>query len=99
MNSYKQLFSLLVLSLGLQTLAPSALAQTQTPLTFGNNFFVTGDYVVAGAYNMNKSFTTINGVSYGVGTINVPDTNLGIQRAKSVPQGAQVIAALLYWQT
>src|SRR5438067_11147433 len=96
-NSYKRLFPLVVLSLGLKTLAP--LAQAQTPLSFGNNFFVTGDYVAAGAYNMTKSFTTINGVSHAVGTINVPDSNPGIQGAKSVPQGAQVVAALLYWQT
>src|SRR5436305_10534147 len=79
--------------------AQSAPVSVPPPLNFGNNFFVTGDYVVAGAYNMNKSFTTINGISYAVGTINVPDTNPGIQGAKSVPQGAQVIAAFLYWQT
>ena len=75
MNSYKQLFSLLVLSLGLQTLAPLPLAQAQTPLSFGNNFFVTGDYIVAGAYGMTSKFTTINGVSYAVGTINVLTKN------------------------
>src|SRR5438874_3030797 len=104
MNSYKQLFFLLVLSLGLQTLAPSALAQTQTPLSFGNNFFVTGDYVVAGAYNMTTSFQPINGVSYAVGTIRVPDVNSkgvpnpGIQGPTQVPKGAQVVVALLYWQ-
>jgi hypothetical protein len=74
------------------------------PLNFGNNFFVTGDYIVAGAYGMTTKFTTINGVSYAVGTINVPDqnkgvSNPGIQGATSVPKGAQVIAALLYWQT
>jgi streptogramin lyase len=81
----------------LPTVAQSGFAQT--PLNFSNNFFVTGDYIVAGAYNMTKSFTTINGVSYAVGTINVPDTNPGIKGATSVPTGAQVIAALLYWQT
>jgi hypothetical protein len=100
MNSYKKLFSLLVLLIGIPTVAPSALAQAQTPLTFSNNFFVTGDYVVAGAYNMTTKFTTINGVSYALGTINVPDTqNMGIQGVKSVPTGAQIVAALLYWQT
>src|SRR5215469_4811649 len=50
-------------------------AQSQNPLNFGNNFFVTGDYIVAGANNMNQTFTTINGISYTVGRINVPDTN------------------------
>jgi hypothetical protein len=82
----------------LLTATQSGFAQTP-PLNFSNNFFVTGDYVVAGAYNMTKSFTTINGISYAVGTINVPDTNPGIQGATSIPPGAQVIAALLYWQT
>src|SRR5205814_1480743 len=80
------------------------LAQAQTPLSFGNNFFVTGDYVVAGAYNMTTSFQPINGVSYAVGTIRVPDVNSkgvpnpGIQGPTQVPKGAQVVVALLYWQ-
>jgi hypothetical protein len=69
------------------------------PLNFGNNFFVTGDYIVAGAYNMNQKFTTIGGNSYAVGTISVPDTNPGITGTKQVPVGGQVVAALLYWQT
>jgi FG-GAP-like repeat len=103
MNSYKQLFSLLVLLIGIPV-APSALAQAQAPLGLANNFFVTGDYVVAGAYNMTTSFQPINGVSYAVGTIRVPDTdskgfaNNGIQGPTKVPTGAQVVAALLYWQ-
>ena len=71
----------------------------QNPLNFGNNFFVTGDYIVAGTVGMNKSFQTINGTSYTVGTITVPDRNPGIQGATQVPKGAQVVAALLYWQT
>jgi hypothetical protein len=102
---HQQLMPLLVL-LGLLSLATqSAFAQANPPLGFGNNFFVTGDYVVAGAYNMTQKFTTINGVSYAVGTINVPDVNPkgvpnpGITGAKSVPPGAQIVAALLYWQT
>jgi len=103
MNSYKQLFSLLILLIGIPV-ALSALAQAQTPLSLSNNFFVTGDYVVAGAYNMTTSFQTINGVSYAVGTIKVPDANSkgvanqGIQGPTKVPTGAQVVAALLYWQ-
>ena len=77
----------------------AAAAQANPPLNFGNNFFVTGDYIVAGAYNMNANFVTINGQSYTVGTITVPDGNPGIQGATKVPKGAQVVAALLYWQT
>ena len=76
------------------------------PLAFENNFFVTGDYVVAGAYNINSSMVTMNGNSYTVGTINVPDAktvgkagNPGITGATSVPAGAEILAALLYWQT
>ena len=71
----------------------------QNPLNFGNNFFVTGDYVVAGAYGMNTTFQTINGTSYTVGAISVPDGNPGITGARWVPNGAQVVTALLYWQT
>ena len=85
------------------TCAQAALPQTGTnPLSFSNNYFVTGDYVVAGAYNMNQ--TVVNGMTTGV--INVPDQNPstgkpnpGITGATSVPTGAQVIAAFLYWGT
>src|SRR5215471_5128189 len=80
----------------------AALAQNGPPLNFVNNFFVTGDYVVAGAYGMNQTVT--NGVT--TGTINVPDqnpstlkANPGITGATSVPVGAQIVAAVLYWET
>ncbi|PYT49156.1 MAG: hypothetical protein DMG43_16235, partial [Acidobacteria bacterium] len=83
--------------------AQSGFAQsTNGPLTFGNNFFVTGDYVVAGAYGLNKQAK--NG--FATGTINVPDKdpitgtmNPGISGTTSVPAGADILAALLYWQT
>ncbi len=73
------------------------------PLNFENNFFVTGDYVVAGAYGMTTNIA--NG--FATGTINVPDlknpitgaTNTGNTGATSVPAGAEVLAAVLYWQT
>ena len=78
MMSHKRLMSLLVL---LGVLPTAGFAQSPAPpLNFGNNFLVTGDYVVAGAYGMTTKFTTINGASYAVGTINVPDGNPGIQR-------------------
>ncbi|PYT68404.1 MAG: hypothetical protein DMG39_21320 [Acidobacteria bacterium] len=77
-------------------------ASANGPLTFGNNFFVTGDYVVAGAYGMNSHLTG----GFATGTINVPDKNPisglpnpGIRGTTSVPKGAQIVAALLYWQT
>ena len=65
------------------------------PLAFENNFFVTGDYVVAGAYGM----TTQVKNGFATGTITIPDANPGITGVKSVPAGAEVLAALLYWQT
>jgi hypothetical protein len=94
-----QLLSLCVLLGTLSTAAQSGFAQADPPLNFGNNFFVTGDYIVAGTVGMNNSFQTINGTSYTVGTVTVPDGNPGIQGATKVPKGAQVVAALLYWQT
>ncbi len=77
MMSHKQLLPLLVL---LGVLPTVGFAQSPTPpLNFGNNFLVTGDYVVAGAYNMTTKFQTINNASYAVGTINVPDGNQGLR--------------------
>lgn len=92
-----QFIYLLILLGLLSTVTRSGFAQApDPPLSFGNNFFVTGDYVVAGAYNMTTTFSG----GYAVGTINVPDTkNKGITGATSVPPGAEVIAAVLYWQT
>src|SRR5258706_7857394 len=88
----------------LSTTAQSGFAQSDPPLTFGNNFFVTGDYVVAGAQNITTNFVSINGNSYAKGTITVPDLNPGINPSpltgtNQVPAGAQIVAATLYWQT
>jgi hypothetical protein len=69
------------------------------PLAFGNNFFVTGDYVVGGAYNMNATIVNIAGNTYTIGTIKIPDPNPYLTGTKSVPPGAQIVDALLYWQT
>jgi hypothetical protein len=66
------------------------------PLSFGNNFFVTGDYVVAGAQNLNASF---GNDGFGTGIISFPDGNRGIRGTTTVPKGANIVAALLYWQT
>ncbi len=76
-------------------IAPAHAQQNQNQLQFENNFLVTGDYVVAGAYGM-TSFS--NGIA--TGKITVPDTNnKGIQGANYVPPGAQVVSAVLYWAT
>ena len=94
--SHKIQFVCLFVLLGLLSLATqSGFAQSPPPLNFGNNFFVTGDYVVAGAYGMNQ--TVVNNLT--TGTITVPDANPGITGATSVPTGAQIVAALLYWET
>jgi len=102
-------FALLLVLASLSVAAQSVLAQSPDgPLNFGNNFFVTGDYVVAGAYNIHTDVE--NGYSEGI--ISVPDLNPGIQPSANntciisgitfkncVPAGAQIVAALLYWQT
>lgn len=90
---------LLIIGLAQAGFAQSAAAASDPPLNFANNFFVTGGYIVAGASGMAQKFTTINGVSYAVGTITVPDGNPGITGTKQVPAGAQIVAALLYWQS
>jgi Bacterial Ig-like domain (group 3) len=105
MSGKVQFVRLFVLLGLLSTVAQVGFAQSPNPpLNFGNNFFVTGDYLVAGAYGMTTNFKTTNGVSYAVGTISVPDNNNGIPNpgitgTNQVPQGAQIVAALLYWQT
>jgi hypothetical protein len=76
--------------------AQTGAAASDPPLTFGNNFFTTGDYVVAGAYGLGASFGS-DGL--GTGTISIPDANPGIRGTTTVPRGAQVLAAFLYWQT
>jgi hypothetical protein len=80
-----------ILSIAVQ----SGFAQANPPLNFGNNYFVTGDYVVAGAYGMNSMAAG----GYTSGNITIPDGNPGITGTKLVPAGAQIVKALLYWQT
>src|SRR5579863_7428721 len=67
------------------------------PLTLFQNYFVTGDYVVGGV--------GLRGLGVGgwaTGTISIPDTiqarATGVA-SPSVPPGAEVVAAFLYWQT
>jgi hypothetical protein len=83
----------LLMMVGLQP----ALGQNGTnPLTIFQNFFVTGDYVVAGWVE-----GAPDGSGFTTGTISVPD---GLQPAQpgvpaSVPKGADIVAAYLYWAT
>src|ERR1700757_1937831 len=66
------------------------------PLTIFQNYFVTGDYVVAG-----WSAGAPDGSGYAPGTISIPDTLHPAQNgvAASVPKGADIVAAYLYWAT
>ncbi len=74
------------------TFAQTVLAQTPPPLGFGNNFFVTGDYVVGG---VGLRGLGVNGMA--TGDITIPDPNQ--PNASSVPPGAQIVAAILYWES
>ena len=71
--------------------AQPGLAQTNQ-LNLFKNYFVTGDYVVGG---VGLRGLGVNGIA--TGTINIPDSlqpNPG-----SVPAGADIVAAFLYWET
>src|SRR6185312_5820666 len=78
----------------------SGLAQTP-PLNIFKNYFVTGDYVVAGWV---PGSPNVGG--YAPGTISIPDARqisaLGgsqLVGPTSVPKGADIVAAYLYWAT
>jgi hypothetical protein len=79
----------------------SGLAQTGTPLNIFKNYFVTGDYVVAGWVPP----ASPDGSGYAKGTISIPDTRQINALAgsavgpTSVPKGADIVAAYLYWAT
>ena len=67
-------------------------AQTTPPLNFENNYFVTGDYVVAG---VGLRGLGVNGLATKQFTM--PDANS--VPSTGVPAGADIVAALLYWET
>jgi hypothetical protein len=66
------------------------------PLNIFQNYFVTGDYVVAG-----WSKGAPDGSGYAPGTISIPDTLQPAQDGvpATVPKGADIVAAYLYWAT
>src|SRR5581483_2531054 len=77
--------------------AQTLLAQTATsPLNIFKNYFVTGDYVVAGWVE-----GAPDGSGFAPGTISIPDTRQPSQNgvATTVPKGADIVAAYLYWAT
>src|SRR5215469_5835751 len=72
-----------------------ALGQNQ--LTLSNNYFVTGDYVVGGVGLRGAGqIDPGTGTLLATGTINIPDPNT--VPAFGVPQGADIVAAYLYWE-
>src|SRR6266851_437329 len=85
----------LLLILGL---AQSGLAQTSNPLNFSKNYILSGgDYVVGGVGLRGGGDAT----GFATGTISIPDT---VQASAggpspSVPDGANIVAAFLYWES
>src|SRR6201984_2047030 len=75
---------------------PVAAQNGINPLNIFQNYFVTGDYVVAG---WSKGAPDGNG--FATGTISIPDTLQPQQPGvpPTVPVGADIVAAYLYWAT
>src|SRR5260370_22406666 len=71
----------------------NAAASMNGPLSFGNNFFVTGDYVVAGAQGLGVNAPATNG--FATGMITIPDTNPAITGTNQVPPGTQIRPSFL----
>src|SRR5215472_10815364 len=67
-------------------------AQTTPPLNFENNYFVTGDYVVAG---VGLRGVGVNG--FATKQFTMPDANS--VPSTGVPPGADIVPAWLYWET
>jgi len=71
--------------------AQSAFAQST--LALSNNRFVIGDYVVGGVGLRGLGDAT----GFATGSINIPDQHYS--PSQSVPPGADIVDALLYWET
>lgn len=109
-TQWRRLAPVFVFALALLSVfAEQAAAQ---PLQFFKNYFVTGDYVAAGVglRGLGKidltaatiAGTTLTNTSYATGTICIPDKLTcpsGSASGASVPAGADIVAAYLYWQT
>ncbi|MGD1107272.1 MAG: PASTA domain-containing protein, partial [Terracidiphilus sp.] len=67
---------------------------TPNPLSFENNYFVTGDFASAG---VQLRGTGIGGIA--TGTITIPDSTASPSASQGVPDGADIIDAFLYWET
>src|SRR6201987_3450038 len=87
----KAIFTAHVLAL-LSLIGSGQIGLAQSPLNFSNNYFVTGDYGVAG---VGLRGLGVNG--YATKQFNMPDANS--VRSTGVPSGADLVAAFLYWET
>ena len=78
------------------SLRPAFAQNGVNPLGLYQNYFVTGDYVVAGWVE-----GAPDGSGYAPGMINIPDALQPGQPGvpASVPKGADIVAAYLYWAT
>ena len=66
---------------------------TPNPLSFENNYFVTGDFATGGV--------TLRGTGHGgmaTGSITIPDLTAS-PGSQGVPDGADIIDGFLYWET
>ncbi len=93
--------ALLAIALCLPLIAgipPSAFGHdgTTNPLNIFQNYFVTGDYVVAGWVEKAP-----DGSGFAPGIISIPDALQPSQAGvpTTVPKGADIVAAYLYWAT
>src|SRR5512141_2000600 len=79
--------------------ASAAQSTVQIPPTIFKNYFVTGDYVVSGWVEQSSA----NGLA--TGTISIPDCKQALAMGQQcvqtspIPQGADIVAAYLYWAT
>src|ERR1700751_4087925 len=87
----KAIFTAHVLAL-LSLIGSGQIGLAQSPLNFSNNYFVTGDYGVAG---VGLRGLGVNG--YATKQFNMPDANS--VPSTGVPSGADAVAAFLYWET
>ncbi len=89
LNKLAAVVSLALISLFTQSATAQALPDA---LSIRKNFFVTGDYVVGGVGLRDASLA--DGADFAVGFI-----KMGALPSNTVPKGADIVAAFLYWET
>ena len=75
------------------TTVPGTLTVNPDLLTFNNNYFVTGDFAVGWVSLRGQG----DGSGFATGAISIPNVGLS-DPANTVPVGADIVAAYLYWQ-